>query len=94
MMNPPSYFLFSDDRKDILICFDCHKRSERILYSNPVIYFTHECKNGNFYRTSYSSSSVQLHQDNNNNNVIHLYSSNYYHNEGIENGNTKTNGIK
>ena len=75
-MNPPSYFLFSDDRKDILICFDCHKRLERRLYSNHVTDFTHEC----IYRTS-DSSSVQLHQENN---VFHLYSSKYYHKKGVD----------
>ena len=83
-----NYFLFSDHRKDFLVCRVCHKKSEGFLLSDNVSGFNHEC----IHPTSVSSSSVQLHSQDNN--VIHLYSNNYYHNESIENGNTKTNGIK
>lgn len=82
-----NYFLFSDHRKDFLVCRVCHKKSEGFLLSDNVSGFNHEC----IHPTSFSSS-VQLHSQDNN--VIHLYSNNYYHNESIENGNTKTNGIK
>jgi len=83
------YFLYSDHRQDFLVCRVCHTKSEGFIYSDNVSGFNHEC----IYPTSVSSSSsVQLHPQDNN--VTHLYSSNYYHNEGIENGKTKTNGIK
>lgn len=85
-----NYFLFSDHRKDFLVCILCNKRSEGFLYSDHVSGFNHECSGINLCPTR--DSSVQLHQDNNN--VIHLYSSIYYHNDGIDNGNTKTNDIK
>ena len=82
-----NYFLFSDHRKDFLICRLCHTKSKGFLFSDNVSGFNHEC----IYPTI-DSSSVQLYPQDNN--VIHLYSRKYYSNEGIDNGNTKTNGIK
>lgn len=86
MMNQPSCFRFESIQIDFLICFRCNKESNGILFSNPASEFDHECYDPP------ESTSVQLHQDNN---VVHLFSSNYYyHNKGSDNGQTKANGIK
>lgn len=81
MMNPPSCFRFSSNHMDYLICFKCTKKSTGILFSNPAYEFDHECYDPP------ESTSVQLHQDNN---VVHLFSSN----KGSDNGQPKANGIK
>lgn len=90
MMNPPSCFRFASNHMDFLICLRCNKESTGILFSNPSYEFDHECTNSNYDLPE--SSSVQLLKDNN---VVHLFSSNYYyHNKGSDNGQTKANGIK
>lgn len=85
-----NYFLMQTLEKNFLVCILCNKWSEGFLLSDNVSGFNHECSFINFFPTS--DCSVQLHQENNN--VFHLYSSIYYPNEGNDNGNTKTNGIK
>ena len=85
MMNPPSCFRFASNHMHFLICLRCNKKSAGILCSNPAYEFDHECTNSNYDLPE--SSSVQLHQDNN---VVHLFSSNYL----SDNGQTNANGIK